>query len=326
MSGASGDNIRDEQLIQFLRGELAGEERSNIETWLQSAPENRSRLLEVEVVWQDTGRVEELAIPELNVETALEKVKARKAQLTLEEPQSSGASWILRVAAILVVGLGLSLWFYTRTEAPLELSALDNQVQQTLADGSQLTLEAGSSVEIVPFGETREVRLTGTAYFEVTPDPEKPFLVATDDLQVQVLGTRFSVSEEEELTIVSVEEGRVQVASATQQLILEKNQTASLNRATRTLTLVEAQDTGEHRFWKTKQLAFRSMKLGDVVQTLKRVYKTDIVIDPETSADCLISVSFEDEDLRDVLNIISITLGMQVVEEQNQIRLVGEGC
>jgi transmembrane sensor len=66
----------------------------------------------------------------------------------------------------------------------------------TLADGTRIWLNAGSQLSYpVSFtGNSREVYLSGEAFFEVEPDPNKPFHVITGDMKIRVTGTRFNVT------------------------------------------------------------------------------------------------------------------------------------
>lgn len=82
----------------------------------------------------------------------------------------------------------------------------------TLPDGSTLKLAPKGAVALLPEGQGRGIRLLeGTAYLDVNHDPDNPFRVVTEDLEVTVLGTRFEVRSWETLSEVAVREGAVAV-------------------------------------------------------------------------------------------------------------------
>ena len=99
---------------------------------------------------------------------------------------------------------------------PVMQMAAQNPVGQiaikTLGDGTKVTLSAKSDMEVTYYRHERHVLLKeGEAVFEVTKDPERPFIVETDTAKVTVLGTRFAVNRLEQVVRVSVDHGRVKV-------------------------------------------------------------------------------------------------------------------
>jgi len=100
--------------------------------------------------------------------------------------------------------------------APVMQLAAQNPVGQiitkTLDDGTKVTLSAKSDMEVTYYRHQRHVLLKeGEAIFEVTKDPERPFVVETDTAKVTVLGTRFAVNRLQQVVRVSVDHGRVKV-------------------------------------------------------------------------------------------------------------------
>ena len=128
-------------------------------------------------------------------------------------------------AALVLMGLGAGLALSglgreaPRAEAPLRF-----------ADGSAAHPSATAQLEVESTSEDRiRVRLRhGSARFEVTPNPARPFEVITRDVTVRVLGTVFTVEERGEQVHVSVEEGRVRVISARGELDLRPGERAAV--------------------------------------------------------------------------------------------------
>jgi transmembrane sensor len=114
------------------------------------------------------------------------------------------------LAALLVAGGG---WYWQQPVYTLGLATGHSQMlERTLPDGTQLSLAARTQGAIVYYRDRREVRLVdGEIRFQVTPDAQRPFTVATDWGRVRVLGTTFSVSARDSGMRVAVSEGRVGV-------------------------------------------------------------------------------------------------------------------
>lgn len=123
---------------------------------------------------------------------------------------------LMVVCFICVAGFFSHQQYQVWQAAPVMQLAAQNPVGQivtkTLDDGTKVTLSAKSDMEVTYYRHERHVLLKeGEAIFEVTKDPERPFVVETDTAKVTVLGTRFAVNRLEQVVRVSVDHGRVKV-------------------------------------------------------------------------------------------------------------------
>lgn len=84
-----------------------------------------------------------------------------------------------------------------------------------LSDGSRITLGADSAIRVVQDSQRRVELLKGQAYFQVAPDPARPFVARAGDLAVSVLGTAFDLEMDRDGTEVALEHGQVQAENAT---------------------------------------------------------------------------------------------------------------
>ncbi|SEL42053.1 FecR family protein [Parapedobacter koreensis] len=152
-----------------------------------------------------------------------------------------------------------------------------------LPDGTQVTLNSGS---VLTFPSTfsedkREVSLRGEGFFEVTPRPDHPFYVYTDDIQIKVLGTSFNVSaypDENELGTYLVE-GQIELAPLAhnrfEKRILKKGNFATFNKRQGRLALAN-QDVENHIAWTQKRLVLQSVPLANILRKLERCYNVEI--------------------------------------------------
>lgn len=146
-----------------------------------------------------------------------------------------------------------------------------------LNDGTRVHLNSMSSLRFpVTFRGRREVELTGEAYFEVTHTGE-PFIVHTQGMQIEVLGTVFNISaypgEEYRATLVS---GSVKVdAGAGGSLVLKPSQQASLMPGGSELQ-VRTVETAFYTSWVNGKINFKDQRLEDIMKILSRWYDIEV--------------------------------------------------
>ena len=143
----------------------------------------------------------------------------------------------------------------------------------TLSDGSQVWLNAGSSVTypVAFIGNERKVSITGEAYFEVAHDIAKPFIVSKGDLQVQVLGTRFNINayDDESDTRVTLLQGSVKVKQGKKEGMLQPGQQAQITSA---IKITGDIDVEQVMAWKNGLFMFDRAGIQDVMRQLARGY------------------------------------------------------
>ena len=155
-----------------------------------------------------------------------------------------------------------------------------------LSDGTTVFLNAGSRL-IYPeafTGKTREVFLSGEAFFDVKKDAKHPFIVQLDVFRIKVFGTRFNVSAYPTDKIVEtvLAEGNISMIKNNSGLLdkaiaLMPNQLASFDRITNETSL-KTVNTDNYILWTTGLLKFESADLNRIVQRLERYYNIRIEI------------------------------------------------
>jgi transmembrane sensor len=156
------------------------------------------------------------------------------------------------------------------------------QYQVTLADGSQVWLNAASSIRFpVAFtGKERKVEITGEAYFEVAKDAARPFKVSANGSEVEVLGTHFNINAYDDETAIrtTLLEGKVKVsvanAAATAKYLLPGQQSNISKEGT--IKVVNDADTEEAVAWKNGRFQFKSADLKSILRQISRWYNVDI--------------------------------------------------
>jgi transmembrane sensor len=157
----------------------------------------------------------------------------------------------------------------------------------TLSDNSTVTLAPESAITVQFDGTTRFVELLdGEAFFDVTPDPQKPFRVGADQVTVTVLGTGFDVSEGNAVSMVGVEHGRVQVENAANvPAVFEVLEAGQNVRVGQDGTVIRhPSPTSQIGAWRKNQLIAQDQPLSDVVDQLRRYFNGTILITDEVLA------------------------------------------
>ena len=155
-----------------------------------------------------------------------------------------------------------------------------------LADGSAVTLNACSELRYPErfARRRREVRLVrGEAFFEVAHDASAPFTVETDDVSVEVLGTKFNVNAyDKEVTTVYLKEGKVRlterVTGRQNRYLMAPDEMLAVDRNARTCRAVRPAGKSAPEAWLHNNYAFTNAPLEDVVEFLERHYAVEIEV------------------------------------------------
>lgn len=222
----------------------------------------------------------------------------------------------LKVAAVivLVLAVGIVYLFYPRKdvkEIPLltHQTAPGQKATVTLSDGSTVKLHSESTLiypEKIPKTGLREVSLRGEAFFNVTPDPSRPFIVRSGELTTRVLGTSFNVRAipDEKAIQVVVATGKVQVEDQQRHAVtLRKNEMVNYRIETKKM-LRESGDFSHLLAWKDETLIFDRIELRQAAKKLERWFGIRIMLENERLGNCVVKGSFRDKNLNRILQLL----------------------
>jgi len=195
----------------------------------------------------------------------------------------------------------------------------------TLSDGTRITLnnESGLKYPAAFNGQTREVFLTGEAFFEVAHNPAKPFKVHTDKLDIQVLGTSFDVKaykEDKELQ-VSVASGKVGVLPAdgkTKTYMLMPGDRLAYERSTAKLSQSNVEPVNIS-VWQKGKFIFRNETLENIARQLERYYSVKFLFKDQSLQARRINLKIKNHSISTVLKALSISGEFQYKVEADQI-------
>ena len=154
----------------------------------------------------------------------------------------------------------------------------------TLPDGSRVWLNAASSVTYPTSftGESRDVSITGEAYFEVARQAGKPFRVKAGDMTVEVLGTHFNINAYtgEKAVKTTLLEGAVKIAAAGKEALLKPGQQAGLH-GNGSLNVKDNVDLDEVVAWKNGLFQFNDADMPAVMRQLENWYDVKVIYEGE---------------------------------------------
>ena len=241
----------------------------------------------------------------------------------------------LKIAAsiLALIALSLGAWFVlTPTENQMNLAVHTNDTEEygfSLPDGSTVDLNAHSKIQFNQDKDgNRLVRLSGEAYFNVSPDPDRPFIIRTGSAVVRVTGTSFSVRAlpDNRRVEVYVESGNVQFYQSgdTEKIIdLESGNMGVLED---NIIKMEVNRDENYLSWKTRKLAFRQSNLGEVAEVLNRTYKKEILFENDELEKCLFTGTFDGQPVDSVVRVIQLAFNLDVDRNRNSYVFSGEGC
>lgn len=162
----------------------------------------------------------------------------------------------------------------------------------TLPDGSQVTLNGNSTLTLPRNWEneqSREVWLEGEGFFSVRHTAaHKPFIVHTDDINVEVLGTEFDVKKRPDKTEVVLTTGKIQLTTRENPdgnpVVMAPGEMAEFSEKSHQIAKKEV-NTTQYTSWKEGQLVFEDASIQDVVRLLEQNYGYEVEVDKNVSTE-----------------------------------------
>ncbi len=318
----------DELIAKHLTGEILTEEQTRLENWLAQSEKNRQYYRQMEQLWQKS-LLGKMPFPRsLDVEAALASTKAKMKQAPLAK-RVNIQFWRYGIAAALLLFIG-AFWFFQQNSANTEtvLAASSNTLRDTLSDGSLVAITQHSSLSAVYSRKARNINMRGEAYFEVAPNPEKPFVVKVQDVEVTVLGTKFNIDNrtEPDWVIVSVVEGKVRVQSGKQTEYLTAGEQLRMHRGDGKSVRTQTKPADNVSAWASRQFVFDDMPLSEVIPLLEKAYQVKIHLSNAALEKCRLYVRFNNESIDRIIALIADTFSLEIRNINGQFYLDGSGC
>ncbi|MEZ7499756.1 FecR family protein [Flavobacterium sp. Arc3] len=357
------DFLSDESFQSWVRT------NADFENWEEWTLENpiRAKLVEESRQWILAMKVPENNLPTSIIQTALvatwNKIENNETSKN-REIKLWNNNWLRSVAAVLVFGL-ITSWTYSHLFIPTNSTQVYNELIQenndeglveqtnnsnksqiiTLSDGSSVLLQPQSKLSYPKnfVGNERRVYLSGEAFFEISKNPKKPFLVFANEIVTKVVGTSFRISafSNEPNVEVLVRTGKVKVQSnesissshKKEEITLLPNEALRFTRKNSTfdkITDITKDKTLIHSARTIEQLSFdfTDIPVSQIFKTMEQAYLVNIEFPKDKLKECHLTTSLIDQPLPEKLKIICKALGNNTSYEMNgnQIIISSDGC
>lgn len=272
--------ITDELLSKYFAGEALPEEAMAIDEWKKSHADNAHLF---NASWEAWHMTSEHTYTPPDLHATWRKIKpARKIRLL---PWMAAAATLLTAVAL--------LWLQFRKPATITIAAIQQTITQTLPDGSTAKVTPGGSISYTD----RTIQLKGNGDFDVTYNPDKPFVVVAGPVKISVLGTAFHVEESDSLITVQVSSGKVKMNKDSKEIIVTAGQLGYYKTGALVL--------------ENYHFTFENNTLGSIIERLSIAYHKKIILKDPALAALRISSVFEGKTLDYMLEVITSTLNLQ---------------
>lgn len=314
----------DELLVKYLLGEASAAEQAQAEQWIQASAENRRYYEQFKLIWEQSRK---LAVNStVNEDEAWQRFKQRIDHPARPKTINLGTqfTWARAASVLLIVAVvGLLAYFIGhRSPEMIARSSGSSILTDTLPDGSVVTLNKHSSITYPENfdGNTRAIALTGEAFFNVTPDKNKPFVISVNDVTVKVVGTSFNIKNTNTKTEVIVETGIVSVAKKANEIKVNPNEKATVLK-NGDVPLKEANEDALYNYYRTKEFVCNGTPLWRLVDVLNDAYGVNIIIGDSRLKNMELTTTFRNEPIENILAVVSETLNLRVERKGTDIIL-----
>lgn len=337
-----------DQLVErYLQGNVSEQEKSLIDRWYQAISPSVNPLTP-----DEAAKIKE----RLQIELKAHRDKAKHSRQMHLPLYTRWAKFALPIAACTIFILIASILLVTDSfemgrvhSGRVAIAEREDwkEIVNTTSSRQIIALQDGSEIVLAPYGvleypmrfatHKREVRLkTGSAFFQIQEDADRPFYVYAAGLVTKVLGTSFCVNAEDDGTVsVDVRTGTVMVSrlapniqKSGNEVILRPNQRADFDPKRQIIarTLVEK----PRIVIPSKEVArmtFEKAPVASILHAVEKAYEVDIRFDSVKLSPCVLTTHLiPEEDLYTRLKIICEAIDASYRLEDGYIRIIGKGC
>lgn len=319
--------------VRVAEAPLNADEQQAFDTWI-STPDNAKAFEDALAIWQSAEVVAEK--PELLHIRAEALENYRRANRQRWSRPSGGWFWRAGIAAAILL-IVMTSFLALRNPMQLYETGIGERRIAILADGSRLSLDAATRIEVRLRDDRRELRLiSGRAKFDVAKDPLRPFSVIAGDKLVIATGTSFSVEMLRSQVRIFLYEGHVAVlekpagatkpelvrlkamAVADQALIPGSELITSIAKSTATLV---AGDASRSLAWESGQLSFDDEPLLSAAERLNRYSQEKIVVADQATANLRVNGVFNAGDTAAFVEGVTALYPVHALRSNNRVTL-----
>jgi len=322
-------------LAKFITGQGTPDENKRAGEWIELSSQNREIYNQLVKIWERSRKTQTDFTPD--IEKALEAVNAKLSQENLQDVSNTAKSskllrFLLRIAAVLMVMAG-SWIIFNQIQHREEIMTADNTgkpMDVRLPDGSLVTLNTGATLRYphVFRKQKREVKLSGEAFFDVSSNPGKPFIVKTENTFIRVLGTSFNVRalKNEASVVVTVEEGRVEFGSVLEPeksgVEIAAGETGILEKG-KSPSIASTRDNN-YLAWKTGILTFHKAPVTEVIHAVEKYFFVRIQSENRFLDSVSVDVTLYRENKAEMIKTIEMLIGFSIIPKDSLYIITAE--
>jgi ferric-dicitrate binding protein FerR (iron transport regulator) len=231
---------------------------------------------------------------------------------------------IVAVAAILIIGI-FSIYYLLGTginQNRIEITSIERGKEIVLADGSKVWLNKNAVLTYPDKFDknTRNVELSGEAFFEIAKNPSKPFIVNMSNATVTVVGTSFNINSKENETEIVVATGTVKVTDTDN----SKSELITVGYSAKVKdNNIEKYKTSSPNYlaWRTGEFVFKDTPINQVVKDLNSYYESQIILNND-EIECLFTATFIKANLGDIVDVLKLTCDIEIIKEDNNYKII----
>ena len=263
----------------------------------------------------DIPRITDLSLLDIDVNKEWARFAANAG--IKKEPKIFSLIGLMKIAAAIVIVLGVSFTIYKfNSKAYNEtFASAGTTVEAVVENSTQISLNKNSEAVCTKEDGVFSVALKGQAYFDVEKNPQREFRVKTSDVTVIVHGTSFDVCERENMTIVTVTSGNVEVRNNQGEVkdnLTKGKQLVCLKNGEMKVSEVENFNSIA---WKLKKFEFENTPMKQVVSQLSKAYDFKYCFEDCELEEIPLTGEFDNQSLETVLTVLEQTLDIKIERE-----------
>ncbi len=317
--------MNNKKILKLIKDELSSKEEKEVVDWLFNNPKKRKQY---EI------------LKAKHVATSLRKSKGAVSVFTTIKKNSLKHAYKYAALFVIILTSSVLTWHVlnddnlinentntSRNSLVLITTQKAEKKEIILEDSTKITLNSNSVLSYPKHfsGNTREVAIKGEAFFEVTENTEKPFIVTTDDgMKIKVLGTSFNVKSypEDRNVETTLVTGKVKVIEENKNTIVElsPSQKATYIKSEDKM-IVEKVDTKNFTSWKEGRLIYNDTPMREVIKDLERMYNLNFDVVSNEILDYKYKGEFDNLNIKQILDLFEVSSPIGYSIHNNIIRL-----
>jgi len=335
-------------IARYLADNCSEVEKEIVEQWVEGDPENQKLMEELEKIWKVSSKqdqhFDEMFNPKEDWEHFKNRIKRESEKNKSVFPLNYSNTGInrarfsqfRRVAAIIVIAalLGILAYQDLYTEPKVADPVLreisiekGHRGNVTLSDGTQVQLNGDSKIILPKVFEAdkREITLKGEAFFDVTHNPDRPFLIHAGEAIIRVVGTKLDVRSypEDGGVRVVVKKGRVELKSrkdfVKDMAVLTAGEMGELYSKNNQIKEKTVDDLDLFISWTKGYLKFKNTPMSEVARQLERKYNIKVEFRDSSLEKMRLTAELKSRIIQRNMDVISTSLDMGYKIDQQEI-------